>query len=751
MQRQKLSIGFAVLFVIFALTILMTATNATAQAHSLSIINADFSAVPIVCALDYAYQATGGGDCSGPIDPQQDFNSAPGFGWTIVPVSPPVGGGTGAGLTDPNSNFFPPSFAGLPFTQAAFLQNNSAALWQTIGGFSAGGAYTLSFYLGSRYYNGGFDGNQTIQALIGDKVIGTWTLTSFTPFTVQRASFTVSTGGDQTLKFVGLAPGDHTAFISGVAITSFTPLVSFDGTNGSNPQWGALVQGIDGDLYGTTTGGGANSVGCSGSPGCGTVFNITPGGRLTTLHNFNDDAGGWGPMPGLVLATNGDLYGVNSNGGNFGVCFGLGCGVAFKVIPGGTLTTLLEFNLVGAEGGNPNSVLVQATNGNFYGTTINGGTDDDGVIFEMTLAGALTTLHDFDFTDGWGPQNALMVEATDGYFYGETAGGGKSSSCTNNCGTVFKINPGGGFTSLHSFKGTDGGAPSGGLVQASDGNFYGTTKVGGTSGDGTVFKMTPAGTLTTLHSFDGTDGSGPDGGLVQANDGNFYGTTFAGGANGDGTIFEITTGGALTTLHDFSGADGANPNAALLQATDGTFYGTTYAGGTSGDGTVFSLSTGLSPFVTFLPAALPVGNVVGILGQGFKGATGVSVNGTSATFTVHSDTYLTATIPAGATTGNITVTEPSSTLTSNKAFRVTPHILSLSPASGPVGTSVVITGTSFTGATEVTFDCEKNTTFTVDSDTQITATVPAGAISGPIVVMTAGGRGGFISNFTVTP
>jgi uncharacterized repeat protein (TIGR03803 family) len=531
---------------------------------------------------------------------------------------------------------------------------------------------------------------------------------------------------------------------------TFTSLLSFDYTDGAGPQWGGLVQGLDGNFYGTTTGGGANTSGCSRSPGCGTVFKITPGGALTTLHNFSDDAGGWGPMPGLVLATNGDFYGVNSNGGS------LGSGVAFKITAGGTLTTLLSFNY--GEGANPNSVLVQATSGNLYGTTVNGGTtpcyvDGCGSIFEMTPAGALTTLPKFDFTDGWDPQNALMVQATNGDLYGETAGGG-SFSCPSpaiGCGTVFKITPGGGFTSLHSFNGTDGSIPFGGLVQGSDGNFYGTTFVGGANADGTVFKITPGGRVTVLHSFDGTDGLNPNAGLVLATDGSFYGTTTAGGANGDGTIFKITPGGTLTTLHNFDGTDGVYANSVMLQATNGTFYGTTYAGGTSGDGTVFSLSTGLGPFVTFLPAARPVGGVVEILGQGFTGATGVSFNGTAALFTVKSDTYLTATVPAGATTGSITVTEPGGTLTSNKIFRVTPQISSFSPTDGPAGTTVVITGDSFAGASEVVFACGKKATFTVDSDTQITATVPTGAMTGAINVVTPGGHVGSATSFTVTP
>ena len=322
--------------------------------------------------------------------------------------------------------------------------------------------------------------------------------------------------------------------------------------------------------------------------------------------------------------------------------------------------------------------------------------------------------------------------------------------------------PGGEFTSLHSFNGTDGSGPYGGLVQATDGSLYGTTYGGGANGDGTVFKITPGGRVTTLHGFDGTDGSGYKGGLVQATDGNFYGSAFGGGANGYGTLFKITPGGTLTTLHNFDGTDGAHPYGSLLQATNGTFYGTTsYCNlystpngcgcPTHGCGTVFSVSVGLGPFVSFLPAARPAGGVVEILGQGFTGATGVSFNGTPASFTVLSNTYLKATVPAGATTGKITVTEPGSTLKSNKIFYVTPQIFSFSPTSGPVGTSVVITGESFTGATVVGLACKWPMKFTVDSDTQITAIIPVEGTSGEISVRTPGGRVESTTRFTVTP
>jgi uncharacterized repeat protein (TIGR03803 family) len=520
---------------------------------------------------------------------------------------------------------------------------------------------------------------------------------------------------------------------------TFTTLLSFDGTDGSEPLLGPPVQGIDGNLYGIADGG--------GSYGCGTVFKITTGGTLTTLFNFQNDDDGCNPDAGLALAANGDIYGSTTNAGSDGG------GTVFRVAPAGTLTTVHGFNYV--QGANTNSALVQGTDGNFYGTTVNGANggcnSGCGSIFKMTSGGALTELHEFDFTDGWDPKDAALIQATDGNFYGTTAGGGSSSSCAHNCGTVFKISPGGAFATLHNFDGSSGSTPFAGLVQAADGNLYGTTNQGGAHSDGTVFKITLGGALTTLHSFDGTDGSNPFGTLLQATDGNFYGTTNAGGANGDGTVFEITPAGTLTTLHNFDGTDGAGAQSGLLQATNGTFYGNTYAGGASGDGTVFSLSTGLGPFVTFLPAARPVGGLVEILGQGFRGATGVSINGTTASFSVESDTYLTATVPAGATTGSITVSEPGGTLTSNKIFRVLPQISGFSPSDGTAGTTVVITGNSLLGATEVFFACGKKATFTVDSDTQITATVPAGAMTGDISIVTPGGNTGSPGVFTVTP
>src|ERR1039458_1716400 len=351
------------------------------------------------------------------------------------------------------------------------------------------------------------------------------------------------------------------------------------------------------------------------------------------------------------------------------------CAVTAIASPAQTFTALHSF--VGTDGSYPYAGLVQATDGNFYGTTSQFGPGGNGygTVFEITAGGVLTTLHSFDFTDGAYPW-AGLVQATDGNFYGTTDGGGASSY-----GTVFKITAGGVLTTLHSFDSTDGANPQAGLVQATDGNFYGTTNVGGAIGYGTVFKITAGGVLTTLHSFDLTDGAWPQAGLVQATDGNFYGTTSSAGANGYGTVFKITAGGVLTTLHSFAGTfDGSWPYAGLVQATDGNFYGTTNSGGAISYGTVFSLSVGLGPFVETEPTSGKVGAAVIILGTNLTGATSVRFNGTTAKFTVVSSSEIKTTVPAGATTGKVSVVTPSGTLYSNTNFVVTQSALATSTA-----------------------------------------------------------------------
>jgi uncharacterized repeat protein (TIGR03803 family) len=429
-------------------------------------------------------------------------------------------------------------------------------------------------------------------------------------------------------------------------------LANFTGSNGSSPLFAPLIQGLDGSLYGTASAGGAHSQ--------GTVFKVTPAGTLTTLYSFcakSKCTDGSAPYAGLMMATDGNFYGTTESGGAGGA------GTVFKITQRGTLSTLHSFN--SHDGANPYATLLQGTNGNFYGTTESGGAHLLGTVFKITPGGTLTTLHSFNSTDGSSPEAAL-IQAADGNFYCTTYNGG-----TEGYGTIFKITSGGTLTTLHVFDdGTEGRAITAGLVQASDGNFYGSTTLGGPNGYGAVYTTTPTGTVTVLHGFNATDGATPNA-LVLATDGNLYGTTISGGTYIDGTVFEITPQGTLSTLHTFAGNDGADSFAGLVQATDGKFYGTTRVGASKNDGTVFRLDMGLRPFVKTVPTAGTVGAKVKILGTSLTGSTSVSFDGVAAAFTVVSASQITTTVPTGAASGTVQVITPGGTLLSNVAFQVT--------------------------------------------------------------------------------
>jgi uncharacterized repeat protein (TIGR03803 family) len=469
---------------------------------------------------------------------------------------------------------------------------------------------------------------------------------------------------------------------------SFKTLAQFDGADGSY-SLGSFVQGRDGNLYGTTNYGGGLEGGC-GSQGCGTAFKMGPAGKLTTLYDFCATypcSDGARPWAGLVLAANGDLYGTTAF---YGANSNFEGGTIYRITQAGLLTTIYSFcsqpNCT--DGSFPWGTLIQATDGDLYGTTVKGGNISGevcspygcGTVFKITPSGTFSAVYRFcsheNCADGSAPL-AGVIQGTNGSFYGTTAAGGVGDCGLNGgCGTVFKLTPGGQLTTLHNFNGgTDGESPQAGLVEATDGNFYGTT-LGGESALGTIFMITPAGALTTLHNFDLSDGAYPSAALVQATDGSFYGATQGGGTYLSGTLFKISSDGAFTTIYNFCPhkgcSDGTGPEGALLQSTRGFFYGMTPTHGVNGDGTTFGLNEGLDPFVAFVQSAGKVGQTGGILGQGFTGTTSVAINGIPASFTVISDTFLGATVPAGATTGYVTVTTPSGVLTSNVPFHVLP-------------------------------------------------------------------------------
>ncbi len=258
-----------------------------------------------------------------------------------------------------------------------------------------------------------------------------------------------------------------------------------------------------------------------------------------------------------------------------------------------------------------------------------------------------------------------MIQGSDGNLYGTANLGG-----TSHCGTIFKLSTSGVMLWTYSFPcGAGGGFPISSLMQASDGNYYGTTQVGGV-GYGTVFKLDQSGDVSVLYSFKSTDSGFPIAGLTQGTDGNLYSTTEVGGTAGKGSLIQLTTSGIYRMLYSFEGV-GQRPLAAPMQHTNGLFYGTTYGGGRFDFGAVYSLDLGLGPFITFVQPTGRVGRTAQILGQGLTGTTSVTFNGVPATsFSVASDTYMTAVVPSGAATGKVVVTTPGGALTSNVNFRI---------------------------------------------------------------------------------
>lgn len=428
---------------------------------------------------------------------------------------------------------------------------------------------------------------------------------------------------------------------------------------------GVIAQGRDGNFYSTTLYGGSSN--------CGTIFKLTPAGSLTVMWSF-PCAHPAHPLSGLTLGTDGNFYGTASDfcyGSFSDLCLSnYGNGSIFKISPSGTVpTTLHSFD--NNDGAYPEAPPVQAADGNFYGTTLQGGVNNLGTVYKVTPSGGFTSLYSFDGTHGANPATPLVL-GSDGNLYGTTGFGGNG---TCDCGTVFKITTKGKLTTLYSFDGILAENPGSGLIQANNGDFYGTT-IGITSASscangacGTLYKITSQGKFSVVHALSTSDGAySPIAGVALGSDGNFYGVSPRAAFN-LGILYRITPAGVFT----FLGALGVNsdPQVTPIQHTNGILYGEDYAGGDAGYGEFYSVNDSLKSFAALVPSVGKVGKTVGILGHGFKGATAVSFNGVSAKFTIKSSTFLEATVPSGATTGKVTVTRSSGKLVSKQNFQVT--------------------------------------------------------------------------------
>jgi uncharacterized repeat protein (TIGR03803 family) len=456
------------------------------------------------------------------------------------------------------------------------------------------------------------------------------------------------------------------------AVSAQAQTFSYFANFNSRNVGGSFMQATDGNFY---TGAGP------GEYGQGDILRVTPSGEFQVLYSFcsqSDCPDGRIPLT-PILGSDGNLYGATEAGGNR-----FGGGTIYKMTLDGKLTTLYSFCITNfcQDGAGPYG-LIQATDGNLYGETNSGGMDDSGTIFRVSPTGEFKVLHYFcsqaSCLGSDAPTPSGLIQGIDGNLYGTTRFGGP-----HNGGALYRLTLAGEYTVIYNFCSLSNCLDGGGanqILQDSKGNFFGTTVGGGSKGYGTVFELTSSNQYIVLDSFNFVRGT-PYSGLTLASDGNFYGTT-SGAANygTGGTVFKVTPKGKITFLNVF-GNDcaldtGYFPDSSIFQGTDGTLYGATAYGTSVGDcdpfgsgyGTIYSVS-GLSPLVETTPVAGLVGQTVLILGNSLTGTSKVTFNGKSADFTVESDTYIRATVPAGATTGIVKVTTPSGALKSNPPFVV---------------------------------------------------------------------------------
>jgi uncharacterized repeat protein (TIGR03803 family) len=428
--------------------------------------------------------------------------------------------------------------------------------------------------------------------------------------------------------------------------------------DGSAPE-GSLVQASDGNFYGTTIFGTVLSHG-------GTVFKISPGGQFTSLRKFVADANGHFsdgdfPVGELVEGNDGFLYGSTRMGGAHDA------GVIFKISKSGGFRVLHSFCSAAqcADGANP-TPLVLGNDGNFYGGTTSGAASNNGSIFRITPGGSFVTLHALNSTSDGGPPNQALVQASDGNFYG--VGG---ISPTGVIGSLFRVTPSGQFTDIHNMGSPPDADPNARLIQASNGLLYGATLYG------EVFQMSLSGSFQIVvpGNFDTILG-----GVTQASDGNLWGTHSGRGVfqNADALFADTLGGSNLLNVSFDCLINGGDPQG-VIQGADGKLYGVATLCGVDSQhhaagGTVFTVDAGLAApqavIAAFIPVRGNVGSSVTIRGDHFVGASAVAFNGVQASFKVLNTKVIRATVPAGATTGPITVTNAGGTTVTKHSFSV---------------------------------------------------------------------------------
>jgi uncharacterized repeat protein (TIGR03803 family) len=505
-----------------------------------------------------------------------------------------------------------------------------------------------------------------------------------------------------------------------------------------------IVQGRDGNMYGV-------GVAC-GASGTGAMYKISTTGTESVVFSFPST---WSTcLSGLTLGSDGNFYGTcfTNPGGNGGI---------FQLTPAGVFTDKHDFSGVNGDT-EPVYGPVQAADGNFYGTT-GYYPFSCGNIYKLTSAGVYTNLHTFSGSD-CGPASSLF-QASDGNLYGTLYACALNSGFGLGC--VYKITTAGVFTEIYAFAGSTGQNPCTGVIQGKDGKLYGATNQGAANNSGNIYKLTTAGVFTDLHDFNNTtDASCGDNvgrttvNLLQVTDGSFYGVNGINGPSGGGSIYKLTSANVFTAFLFPSPppVDGGAPLSTLIQNTNGLAYGTTVSGGPIScnpcQGVFFSVATGDAAFVNLEPTQKAgfVSARVGMFGQGFNSSSMVKFGGVASTTVTRSgSTYLTAVVPVGAKTGAVTVTTGATTLTTPQTFKVKPKITSFTPPSGPVGTPVTITGTGLIQATAVKFGTVQATTFSVVSDSEVTADVPSGLSPGSVTISitTPGGTANSPTKFVV--